>query len=295
MEQVGAGIVSYNPEMTRLKENVDGIIDQVERLVFVDNGSKNIDEIKKEYGSNPKIEIICNGENRGIAAALNQIMDWGEEKGYRWVLTLDQDSIPLPGMVEEMGKYLDTDKYGFVTPKILYKEFPHRKSSNKIETVDCKTIDFCQTSGSLSNIKAIKEVGGFDEKLFIDEVDIDMSIRLRLAGYQLLRVIPAKIKHQIGNTTEVFIFPRLAKILKWKVLTEPRYPYNHPAIRKYYIVRNNIYVIRKYKNKIDLSGKKKAFHKVVRTWLVAEPLTWEVIKATVKGAVDGYRMPLDDK
>lgn len=39
MEAIFAGIVLFNPEISRLKENITHILGQVDRLILVDNGS----------------------------------------------------------------------------------------------------------------------------------------------------------------------------------------------------------------------------------------------------------------
>ena len=47
-----AGIVLYNPDLGRLKENIESICKQVDKVILIDNGSDNIREIEdliKEY------------------------------------------------------------------------------------------------------------------------------------------------------------------------------------------------------------------------------------------------------
>ena len=42
-----AGIVTYNPDITRLVENINAIYNQVDNVIIVDNNSKNIAEIEQ--------------------------------------------------------------------------------------------------------------------------------------------------------------------------------------------------------------------------------------------------------
>lgn len=60
MEKISAGIVTYNPEMQRLEENINAIIGQVDEVVLVDNGSANIKEIEQKWENASKISIIKN-------------------------------------------------------------------------------------------------------------------------------------------------------------------------------------------------------------------------------------------
>ena len=47
--KVAAGIVLFNPDLKRLEENVCAVKSQVDEIIFFDNGSKNIKEIRKNF------------------------------------------------------------------------------------------------------------------------------------------------------------------------------------------------------------------------------------------------------
>lgn len=49
--KISAGIVLYNPDINRLKQNIKAVIPQVDVLVLYDNGSKNITKIEKMISS----------------------------------------------------------------------------------------------------------------------------------------------------------------------------------------------------------------------------------------------------
>lgn len=95
MEAIFAGIVLFNPEISRLKENITHILGQVDRLILVDNGSNNKEEIQSgiQNFNTDKILYIDLHKNKGIAAALNVIAESTESCGVKWVLTLDQDTV----------------------------------------------------------------------------------------------------------------------------------------------------------------------------------------------------------
>lgn len=42
-----AGIVLFNPEIDRLVDNIEAIYKQVDKLLLVDNDSKNIEDVEK--------------------------------------------------------------------------------------------------------------------------------------------------------------------------------------------------------------------------------------------------------
>lgn len=81
-----AGIVLYNPNLERLSQNIVACATQVNEIICIDNGSRNIAEVEelisrlqelKSPQAAPFIKIIKNDENLGIAKALNQILYYG--------------------------------------------------------------------------------------------------------------------------------------------------------------------------------------------------------------------------
>ena len=65
---ISAGIVIFNPDINRLKENISAVIVQCAHVYLVDNGSNNIDEVKKllnQY-NHSKVSVLCNMDCEGI-------------------------------------------------------------------------------------------------------------------------------------------------------------------------------------------------------------------------------------
>jgi len=44
------------------------------------------------------------------------------------------------------------------------------------------------TSGNLLNLHAVKQIGGFSEDLFIDRVDQEYCLRLRMNNFRVIQV-----------------------------------------------------------------------------------------------------------
>ena len=93
MFKVVAGIVTFNPEINCLDNNISSIYNQVDEIYIVDNGSDNWEEIKKLINNYKKIMIKRLYINQGIAKALNELCSMAIVNGYDWILTLDQDTI----------------------------------------------------------------------------------------------------------------------------------------------------------------------------------------------------------
>lgn len=229
-----AGIVLYNPDIKRLKENIDSIVSQVDEVLLVDNASLNINEVKCNYNSE-KITIIENDHNKGIAFALNQICQYAFDNKYEWVLTLDQDSVASTNIISTYELYTSSLRVALISCNIVDRNF--RIKENNDLTV--KNVSSAITSGSYVNTKIWKEVNGFDEKMFIDFVDIDYCTTLIEHGYNILRVGSTSVLHELGRS-------RKLPFLKNQIL------YNHSAFRYYFLIRNRLYYARKHKNSVSV-------------------------------------------
>lgn len=230
-EIITAGIVTFNPDMDRLKENVDSISSQIEKIIIFDNGSINQKEIVDEYQD--RVILITSEKNVGIAAALNELMRKSEELGAGWMLSLDQDSVCSRDYFAKMQKYLDLDSsFGIVAPVIVDRRIGVIGHNPKGEFGCVKT---CITSGAFAKIAVWKSVGGYDESMFIDSVDFEFCYKVRKAGYKVIQVREVQLLHELGNSKK-------RKFLFWEINVT-----GHSAFRKYYIARNNVYYPLKHK------------------------------------------------
>lgn len=267
---VAAGIVTYNPELELLKKNIQAVLPQVELLIVVDNHSDCIRQIQELLLSFDRpIVLIQNEENMGIAKALNQIMDYAQRQQNGWVLTLDQDSIIPSGMVAELLAHAQAN-VAIVCPTIRDRNAHMDFGPDKISP------EQCITSGSLTNVAIWKRVGGFDEKMFIDEVDFDYNYRVLKAGYRIYQDSHVILDHAFGAAKQIRIFNRSFAIT------------NYSPTRKYYTTRNKIYNC--YKNDQPFA---KAFFVIGRRTigvLLFEKQKGEKLKAILKGIHDGISM-----
>ena len=119
--EVCAGVVTYNPDLDVLKNNLESLCPQVKFLYVVDNGSKNVDEIGTLLNTIPNTQLYLNGDNLGIAQALNRLCGIAEKNGFHWILTMDQDSLCDPMMVENLCMYVN-EEYGIIAQILLSKE-----------------------------------------------------------------------------------------------------------------------------------------------------------------------------
>lgn len=279
-----AGIVLYNPSIDRLIENISAVCSQVDKVVLVDNGSKNLPEISALINNyrNVSISIICNSDNMGIARALNQIFEIAAEEDYEWVLSLDQDSVVQPELIKEYRRYLMKDKANIAmfTCYVQDRNFEYEEKMN----LKCTEVDFCITSACLLSIADWKAIGKYDEAYFIDRVDMDMCHRLRVAGKKIVKIPYVGLLHEIGENSNI-------KHLLWRNVTV----FNHSPFRMYYIVRNSIYYAYKHRKTDSFIANYLAGYNRILVALLYEKNKTQKLISGLKGVIDGHKMILRKK
>lgn len=231
MSKIAGVVILYDLD-DNLERNVCSYCDELDKLYIFDNKPNEksvwyVQRLKDRYFS--KIEYITDNINHGIAYALNHILGkvYGE---YDWLLTMDQDSYFMEGTFKNYIKvldYINYDKVYGISPARIKDDIHNNKLLSKIET--------CITSGNIVNVKIANEVGGYDERLFIDEVDGDFCWKCNSYGYYLLRYQKLILNHKLGHP--------MKKTICGKTFCST----NESPIRMYYIFRNALYVSKKYK------------------------------------------------
>lgn len=268
-EKCAVGIVTYNPDITRLEENLKSISenDSIHVIIIVDNNSTNRDDIAGLIKTIANAKFIPLEENKGIAYALNVICSSAKEFAINWVLTLDQDSIPQPHLADALLEHAD-ENIGILCPRTEDRNMGTQYTSS---TSGSDKIEFVITSGNLVNIQAWNQVGKFDESLFIDGVDFDFCIRLRYLEYSIVRINNLYILHEVGHGKSIKLFNKQISIM------------NHAPLRLYYIVRNYLYIGKKY-NKMPHWAIEVA--KRILIVIIFEHNRWQKMKYILQGLKD---------
>ena len=203
------GIVTYQPDEQRLKENIAAAKVQPEAgdILIADNDK---------------------GENLGMASGLNQLCQQAIDLGYEWVVTLDQDSVMQPGTLSEFTHYTDLEDVAIICPRIEDRSMGRQYARSDKGT---EYIQHCITAGNLVRLSAWQAVGGFSEELFIDGVDFDFCMKLQEHGYKILRTNNVFLLQEVGHGQAINLpFHKQISIL------------NHSPLRLYYIARNYLYI-----------------------------------------------------
>jgi rhamnosyltransferase len=251
MKQPPALIVTYNPAQD-LGQHLNTLYTEFDEIIIVDNGSsaEARDILAKQVQQRgPSLKVIFNDQNLGIATALNQGFSLAMQFGHDQIITLDQDSVPEPGMKQALldgfQAHPNREKLAVLAPVILeqllgrHPRYVRAKNRYLFERVSCgeqflRNVTFVITSGSLYNLFLYQHIGLFRDDFFIDAVDTEYCLRAAQLGYEVSVVCGARLNHALGSRQ------------KKSVLGSEQSPTFHSPIRWYYISRNRIFMLRLY-------------------------------------------------
>ncbi|MCK9374075.1 MAG: glycosyltransferase family 2 protein [Sulfuricurvum sp.] len=264
-------VVLYHPDLSLL-HNIDSYLESLDLLIAVDNSEHKQLEILEILQKNPKIRYVDNHGNQGIAHALNVGASIATEMGYRWLLTMDQDSAATEGMIAELVRYTD-DNVSIVSPFHANAYFPQSLSSEPFSPVLTT-----MTSGNLLNLQIHQKLGGFLEELFIDYVDNEYCLRSNLHGYAVIQANRAVLHHNLGD------------LKRHRFLWKRFFSTNHSPIRRYYAFRNRLKIIELYQKAFPQSCnvEKSRFLVDLIVVLFYEKQKFAKFKMMVRGSLD-YR------
>jgi rhamnosyltransferase len=297
---VAAIIVTYHPDQD-FSQRLAALLAQLTRVIIVDNGSEEscLSPLQPYLADDNRVTIHRNETNLGIATALNQGFRMLIAEGYRWVLTLDQDSIPATGMVAALCERLRADpdpsriamvganRRDPVNPSAEHLWVRPKTGFPFFERVDCKRLDdrgttAVITSGTLTSTAVFEEIGPFRDELFIDLVDTEYCLRALRAGYRIVGACGANLVHRIGGT-------RTVSVLGIQIAAT-----HHAPVRRYYLLRNSTILMGEY---FRVSPHWTIYHGLVLGNLLLGSILLErrklaTLRACCLGICDGIRRKL---
>jgi rhamnosyltransferase len=229
-------VITFHPKVDVL-DNLRKVRPQLQGMVIVDNGSSP-EELAPFHAASAELDftIVENGENVGIAAALNTGIRWAIAKGFDWVALFDQDSTAedslIAKMIAEYQSRPDREHVAIVVPKYI-----DRRSNLEMPLARTKTgeIMVVRTSGSLMPASVFARAGWFLEDFVIDQVDYEYCLRLNKFGYKIIACPSAVLIHSLGERQ------RHSVLGLFNIITT-----HHNAKRRYYITRNRVRMVQSY-------------------------------------------------
>jgi GT2 family glycosyltransferase len=184
-------------------------LDGVERIC-VDNASSDGSDVRVEEQL-PDVELIRTGANLGFAGGNNVGISRALERGADWVLLLNNDAVAEPGLVEALEDAAAArPDAGLLACKVLFEDgvrvqyagatFNARLGySGRVATTGPDGLrDVGRADGAALAVSrsAAERAGLLDETLFMYVEDVEWSLRVRAAGFAVVFVPDARVRHK---------------------------------------------------------------------------------------------------
>jgi GT2 family glycosyltransferase len=218
--KIAVSLVTWNGA-NFIRDCLDSLFAQTYKdfsVLIIDNGSTDdtVQIISERY---PQLRVVKHKTNLGFAKAHNQAIHWTEGD---YVLVLNQDIVLEPEFLNNLVYFLDTNpEVGAVSGKLL--KLQDKQKTNYIDSLGLKistkhqVVDIGAGEMDEAQYDAIEEVFGvsgaapmyrrsalksvqyknefFDEDFFSYKEDVDLSYRLRYAGWKIYKVPLAVAYH----------------------------------------------------------------------------------------------------
>jgi GT2 family glycosyltransferase len=191
-------------------------------VVCVDNGSTDgsVESVRQQF---PEVELIENRRNLGYSGGNNAGIRLALERGADWIVLLNNDATIAPDAITAFERAAaDHPRAGILSGKVLFQEPPDRVwfagqrfnatlgysgrprgYGRRDGPLYSGVVPTERAAGALMAVSraAAETTGLLDEQLFAYIEDVDWSLRVRAAGFDVLFVPAARAWHAIGGST----------------------------------------------------------------------------------------------
>jgi rhamnosyltransferase len=256
LKRTVAGIVVYNPDRPAVERLVERLAHDVDAILIYANSATGEDlaaTLRAKAGSTP-VAILGDGNNVGLGAAYNAMLEEAERLAGDFLLIFDQDSAPPPAMAPQLvALHRSLREFGerpaAVGPRFVdargVQMWPKLRDSGAAPGgIAATRVECVISSGSLIDLAAARQIGPFRTDFFIDGIDVEWGLRAARRGFSSWVATDVSMAHAIG--VGVIKGP-----FGWIL------PY-HPPRRTYTLIRNQAAMLRmphipiKYKGKVIL-------------------------------------------
>ena len=241
MRKTAAVVTLYHPK-GETAESLKALAGQVTSLILSDNTPDG--DHRAMFTEIPNAVYLANGTNLGLAAGVNRGLDTEEARESDYVFFFDQDSRVPEGHIMTMirdWEALEKDhRIGLLGPR-FYDEITGTYNAdaildNETEASGDPYVPIGQmiTSSMMTTWGIMKEIGFWNEEIFLDYGDYELCWRLMSAGYELFITKNVTLTHRLGDGAVD------AEVKGQKI----RLAYGAP-VRKYYQTRAAVKLLRK--------------------------------------------------
>ena len=254
-------------------------------LIVVDNGSGGEDALllKAEY---PEVHVIETGRNLGFTGGNNVGIEFALKSSPDFIFLLNNDTLVSPDFLTcLLSAGGDLPQNSVLTPRIDYYdpagepwfvgstlslergEAWHDNSRVPKPNESPYEIPWASGCAMLFPAALLKQLGGFEDRYFLNWEDVDLSMRVRRAGGHLFLVPASQIVHKVGRS--------IGKV---------------STIGRYYSARNNLLFVSLHSGVHRKRAEKEVRSRWIREALRAckqrTPGSLAILKATLRAFSD---------
>ena len=260
------------------------------QVLFVDNGSTD-GSYEKARKAFPDFSYQQNGQNLFFAAGNNRGLETALARDAEYAFILNNDTVVEPGCVGKLLKFMETHAEAAACQPVLCQlDRPQIIASGGCRlggigkawdhACGCPVAKLSQepfpvlgVTGGAMFVRAsvLKSVGMFDESFKMYFEDVDLSLRMRNAGWELYCIPDARVLHKMSATTK-------ARGMSWRTYFCERNSYrvmlkNFPPGR----------LVRGYARGLLFAAMASASSLLTGRFLNG----WYILKAMLQGGLDG--------
>jgi GT2 family glycosyltransferase len=218
-------------------------------IIVADNGSSDgsLSHLQLKY---PDLVFIDNKENLGFAEGNNVALRYSMNHNYTFSLVLNTDTVVDEDIVKKLTSHLDANLNAAAVQPAIY--WLHNKTQiwngkgkfdkflgktvsittkpDQPESAGYEIADWLTGCCMLIRNSALLKSGLFNQKFFLYFEDVDLSIRLSKAGFQLHYLPSCKMYHEAGVSAKAV----------------PQKEGSLSPVIHYYTSRNHLWILRRY-------------------------------------------------
>jgi GT2 family glycosyltransferase len=217
-------VLSWNgrEDTLRCLDSLAEVTEPPVQLICADNGSTDgsIEAIRERH---PEVKLIENGSNLGYAGGNNAGIRWALDHGAEWVVLVNNDTVVAPDAIAGFAAVAaEHPEAGALAGKLLLADRPDRvwfagqryltwlgysgrgrgegrHDGPRYERI----VPSDRAAGALMAVsrRAIERAGLMDDELFAYVEDVEWSLRIREAGFEILLAPDARAWHAVAGSS----------------------------------------------------------------------------------------------
>lgn len=241
--------------ISALESLAEAKVERPFEILVVDNAS--IDNVAAQVEKvSPKAKVLRQDVRRGFSANLTLGF---EQTAAPYLMICDADLLFEPGSVDNLADFLDENpRAGLVNPQLLSPEGEPRSSARRWYSLwtlaalkgpwrgvlgktalirlsiyadwdfsEPRSVDWVPFAGAMVRRKAVDEIGGPDPRFRLYFEDVDLSVRMHEAGWEVWNVPHSKVVH-LENRASLRPFSRQ---WRWHLESLAKFWWKHRGLR----------------------------------------------------------------